>query len=323
MTLAEQPAGKALTLKEVNVMQDRMALYDKVADRLKADYDAVRKANLDTGMKGTAGETVLSRWIQEWLPKRLSIQSGAVISRNEGPTNQMDGLIFDASETPVFRTIGDCDIIPIEGVLCAIEINTGVQTNYSKLLKDAEKLTTVARYSTSRLPHTGLAVSHVLANRRMQELTRDELIRTLLIHRTHDGKPLLVIFAEDIEGTLDEAAKRVMDHNKEAGVMFSVDGLFFLNQGFAHHIDPTGKGWCSRRMQGSLFSCLKASPGEVLLKIQSVILTSLSQAGKTHPASFEAYMARVGQAEREMKAATPVADDAYLRQPDSSTVVRG
>jgi hypothetical protein len=166
-----------------------------------------------------------------------------------------------------------------------------------------------------------VALSHIPPDVDPGALSVDELISSLTLHRAHDGKPLLLVFAEQVSGDLRVCSRRLMEHNKSGGVRESVDGLFVLRQGFALHLDPQRMGWATSRMPGAHFAYLEATPGEVLLKLQSVTLKHLFVAGKVHPGGFDSYLSAPGQAEREVARSSLVSDDAYLAQPPDAGYV--
>jgi hypothetical protein len=72
---------------------------------------------MDTGLSGTAAESVLNEWMQTWLPTRVSVLKGAILATNTAPTTQRDWVMFDRVDTPVFYQLGESFLLPIEGVL--------------------------------------------------------------------------------------------------------------------------------------------------------------------------------------------------------------
>jgi hypothetical protein len=233
----------------------------------------------------------------------------------------MDCILFDHIESPVFHRVGNTDILPIEGVVGAVEINFGVSTTYQKIIKDAEKLHNLAKLTESRLPRVSILLSHLPLSYNANNVTTEQLTKGLTFHRAHDGKPLLLIFAERVNGDLQEVAKRIMEHNKKVGIRNSIDGIFILQQGFALHVDNNKTGWTTQRMEGSEFRFLPVSQGHVLIKMQSVILKNLYQIGKTHPGGFDAYINQTGQGPQEISTATLVSDQQYINQKDVGSII--
>jgi hypothetical protein len=301
--------------------QNRIQLYEQIAAGLSSLYDQIRTSSLDSGLSGTSGEAAIVGWMRQWLPGRVSIRNGAVLSVRDDPTNQMDCLLFDYIESPIFHRIGQVDILPIEGILGAVEINYGSNTSYQKIGRDAEKLSKLAELAEARLSRIGIGLSHLPPDRDARLASVEQLVGNLSLHRGHDGKPILLIFAEQLSGDLQEITRRLMEYNKSVGVRRSIDGLFILQQGIALHIDPNQNGWITSRLPGAHLGCLSVSQGYVLLKMQSIILKHLYLSGKTHPEGFDAYVAQTGQGQKEITNARIVSGNEYIRQEDSGTVV--
>jgi hypothetical protein len=126
----------------------------------------------------------------------------------------------------------------------------------------------MARDSVRR---AALAYSHLSFGINLgQCFTRVEGRRTGVLPAVQHESGAL-IFAEQINGNLVESARRIMASNKTVGVRASVAGVFVLQQGFALHPSSDHTVWNATRQPGDAFACLAATPGEVLLKLQSVI----------------------------------------------------
>lgn len=305
------------------VVQRRIEVYEQVAAGLTAEYNQLRSVGVDPGMAGTSAESVLVGWLKKWMPGRISVENGAVISVRDEPTNQMDCLLFDHIESPIFQRTGNAAILPVEGVVGAIEMNYGENTTYGKLNLDAQKLEQLGRRAVHQLQRAAVALTHLPIDKDPSSASREELIAGLEKHMGHDQGPQLLIFVEELRGDLQEAAVRLMVHNKKVGVRFSVDGLFVLKQGFVLHIDSSKKGWNSKRLAGAELGFSSVSEGQVLIKLQSVLLQYFYQVGKTHPRGFDAYTSQTGQGEREVRAAQVVSDEEYVAQRDDAVVLRG
>ncbi len=128
------------------------------------------------------------------------------------------------------------------------------------------------------------------------------------------SKPLALIFTETLNISLEEAAKRIADFNKKAGVKCSIDGIFILREGFALHMDQSNIGWTVQRLAGHRFGCLKTTEGQVLLKFQSVIFNYLHFMGKTSSHGFDRYSSTDDQGKKEIASAKVVSDKEYLEQ---------
>lgn len=295
-------------------------VYESWASALLKAYEDARGLGLDSDVKGTQGEQAFLSWLHEWLPSRVEPLQGAVISTKRSPTNQMDCLLFDRAESPVFYRQGSSVVVPIEGVLGNVEINTGEHASYTKILRDAEKLDSVAQLAADRQDRLPIPMSHIPAPRDISTITGEDLRSGLTYHHVFGGKPLLLVFVEDLQGRLEELGPRIADHNKGVGVRRSVDGVFVLKQGYILHVDPAGAGWTTQRLEGNSLACASGSPGEVLLKLQSVVLQYLHQHSLVHPGGFDRYMSTEHQGRDEVAAATRISDSDYQSQADPGSV---
>jgi hypothetical protein len=296
--------------------QSRMRMFERVATGLLAKYDEIRDAELDSGLTGAAGENIVTEWMRTWLPTRIGLRNGAIVSMNREPTTQRDCVLFDQAETPTYRQFGDVDLLPIEGVLGDVELNYGEHTGYTKVLTDAAKLTDIGLMARDSFRRMAVAYSHLPMNVNPVTATREQVISGLVNHQGFPVKPILLVFAEQLEGNLQECARRVMEHNKAVGVRASVDGIFVLKQGYALHPASDRKGWNTTRQPGDAFACLETTASEVLLRLQSVTLRHLAIAGRIHPGGFDHYLSVTEQGEREVAASMLVSDDNYIAQPD-------
>ena len=300
--------------------EERFRIYEKIAEQLRSSYEELRLQGLDSGLAGSSAEKILVAWLKEWLPLRVDVRGGAVISRKGGPTTQRDALLFDRLECPVFRRIGDTDLLPIEGVVGAIELNYGLSTGYKKLLRDAAKLSEIKALARARLRRAAMVVSHLQVGRDPEHVTQKERVETTTLHLPQEGRPILLIFAEQLEGTLSECAHRLVEHNKSVGVGESVDGLFVLRQGYALHYNEARRV-ITQRLPGSHFRCRSTSEGEVLLRMQDILLTHLYMAGKVHPEGFRSYVSGEEERELEHPVEEPVSDAKYAEQTDDDLLM--
>jgi len=298
---------------------DRKKVYEDTVNSLFDQYNKIRSSGIDTGMSGNKAEKHFLKWLNEWMPKKIESKSGAIISVDDGPTNQMDCVLFDSYDNPSFEiNEDDGNIFPIEGVVGAIELNVGENTSYQKIIKDCEKLTRMLRMCDKKIIGQPKLTSIVKFG---GDINSVENLKNNLYHfMTHEGKPLSLICVEDINGSLEEAAKRIMEHNKSVGIRYSIDGLFVLKQGFALHKDTRETGWVIHRQAGTKFCTSLTEPKIVLLRLQSITLSYLQLMGKISSAGFDRYFYELGLVEQEMSSSITVSDSDYISQEDPGTV---
>ena len=268
-TARVEPSRQAVAIIGVSsdMQEQRRALFKSVGDRLLADLRGAAAGRTDTQVQGRAAENAFREWLKNQLPKRFDVVKGAVLSPREGPTGEMDCLVVDSGQAPAFRQVGGKpDLLPIEGVVASIEINSGSSgTSYVKLMQDAGKLAEVGRLrGMSPLPKP-IKLSPLLG----EGLNTTD--RDLWVSRQHfSGPPLLFIFAESLRGNLRELATRLAIHNRGVSLSESVDGAFILNKGFILHLEP-GTGWNVHRLTGFPLGWMQADPSQVLLKLMTII----------------------------------------------------
>lgn len=248
------------------MLEQRRELFRSIGDRLSADLRAAAEGATDTGVQGAAGEEYVRSWLSQQLPKRFEVATGAVLSSDSGPTGQLDCLIVDGDQSPAFRQIGGRpDLFPIEGIVASIEVNTGRSgATYAKLLRDASKLSELGKLR-GRPPLPKAVQLEPMAG---GVPTLESAI--FVARRRFPMQPLLLIFAERLQGSLRELTTRLASHNKSVSISESVDAVFIVDKGFVSHLTP-GQGWNVQRLAGFPLGWIEAEPWEVLLKLMTMI----------------------------------------------------
>src|SRR5579859_3413892 len=138
----------------MNVHDQRRQTFGLLGGVLLSQLKASAAAQTDSDVQGRASEIHFRDWLNKQLPQRFRALSGTVLSALQPPCTQRDCVIFDDGECAAFRQSGgESDMFPVEGVIAAIEINTGTSgTRVAKLSKDCEKLTEVGRLMLGAAP---------------------------------------------------------------------------------------------------------------------------------------------------------------------------
>lgn len=103
------------------------------------------------GESGRRREDELRAILQDFLPRRFAVSSGEAVSATGEVSHQLDIIIYDALETPVFDRGPSSVVIPIEGLLAAVEVASRLDS--SKLAQDAAKLGQLKRMTRSAWTH--------------------------------------------------------------------------------------------------------------------------------------------------------------------------
>jgi hypothetical protein len=82
----------------------RKEIFAQAAKKLRADFEEVKATVLHGGLKGGEAEDLVRKFLQGHLPKRFDAGSGLVIDPHDQLSKQMDVIIYDALNCPVYRT---------------------------------------------------------------------------------------------------------------------------------------------------------------------------------------------------------------------------
>lgn len=95
------------------------------------------------GESGRRREDDVRDFLRAYLPRRFGVDTGEIVATDGSVSPQMDIIIWDAFETPLFDRSQSSIQIPIEGVYAVIEISTNL--NGPKLAEDVEKIRQVKK----------------------------------------------------------------------------------------------------------------------------------------------------------------------------------
>jgi len=111
-------------------------IFQGLSQKLRADFEFLSSQLSHSLSTGEAREFVLKELLRQYLPARLGVEKGIVISsvENEPPSKQIDIIIYDKLNIPILYNAGNLRIFPIEGVYAVIEVKSNLN---SKTLKDA------------------------------------------------------------------------------------------------------------------------------------------------------------------------------------------
>lgn len=95
------------------------------------------------GEEGKECESILKMFLERYLPKKYSIGSGLIISKDKNfKSNQTDLIIYDKFNSPLLAYYESLDLLPIECVYSAIEVKKRLNKNEDliDILKKIEKI---------------------------------------------------------------------------------------------------------------------------------------------------------------------------------------
>jgi len=89
---------------------------------MRQRLEEIRAALSHRGLKGCANEAILSEWLEQYLPRSVSICTGEVIDSHGLRSKQADVIAFDTFTAPRYFTSGDTNVLPVEAVYSVFEV---------------------------------------------------------------------------------------------------------------------------------------------------------------------------------------------------------
>lgn len=126
-------------------MNTLQTLFEGLSKKLQADFEFLTNQFSHSLSTGEAREFVLRELLRLYLPSRLGVEKGIIVSsiKEDVPSHQIDIVIFDKLNTPVLYAAEHIRLFPIEGVYAVIEVKSNLDTN--ELKKSIENIRSVTK----------------------------------------------------------------------------------------------------------------------------------------------------------------------------------
>ena len=137
-------------------------IFQGLSQKLQADFELLSSQLAHSLSVGEAREFVLKELLRQYLPAKLGVEKGIIISslNNELPSKQIDIVIYDKLNTPILYNAENLRIFPIEGVYMIIEVKSNLDLN---ALKDAiENIRSVKKMSKKAFVEQKGAIIHTV-----------------------------------------------------------------------------------------------------------------------------------------------------------------
>lgn len=120
-------------------MSDLATIMEGVSKQLVASIEAGRVAIAHRSEKGSAVEGAVRQFFREHLPSSIGVAHGEVIDRHGGTSTQLDVILYDEARTPILYQDQEAGVrvIPVEGVIAAIEVKTSLRLDEIPSLSEA------------------------------------------------------------------------------------------------------------------------------------------------------------------------------------------
>lgn len=114
-------------------------IFSAIAKKMQIDFNLQSKGIQHRGLKGRARETVLGKFLREYLPKSFGIGHGEILSFDGKRSDEMDIVIYDAVSCPILYCEDEVQIFPAEAVYAVIQVKSHLNTK--ELEKSLENIT--------------------------------------------------------------------------------------------------------------------------------------------------------------------------------------
>jgi len=190
-------------------------LFKAACKGLNADFTKIRETMPHYGIAGTETENVLNKFLNDHLPRRFAATAGIAIDVEDNISQQIDTLIYDAENSPVYRAGENLEaqILPSDSIAAAIEIKSNL--NKEELKDAAEKIALIKKLKRSPISNQDQQVNF-----------------SNFITITCFG----VVFAYTSETTLKTLAKNLKEINQSLHESQKVDLVVILDKGIISYV---------------------------------------------------------------------------------------
>jgi hypothetical protein len=194
-------------------------IFEEIENEMRAKFERARISIKHSALKGSAFENTLKDFLIAYLPKHLSFSRGMIVDSDGKYSKEIDIIIYDTANTPIFEKSGDIQVIPVECVYGVIEVKAYLDTD--ELKKIYENLDSVRNFSKKSFFKSGGAVIYV----------------NNVYGKEWDFWPInYFVFAID-SMKLDKIAKYIEERNKnETRELWNqIDTICVLEKGLVYH----------------------------------------------------------------------------------------
>ena len=102
----------------------RQSIFTQAAKKLRADFEELRSTVPHAGLKGSEGEQLIRRFLDDHLPQRFRAGAGFIIDHEDHVSKQTDVIIYDALHCPTYRASETAGIYPSDNVAAVVEVKS-------------------------------------------------------------------------------------------------------------------------------------------------------------------------------------------------------
>lgn len=200
-------------------------LFREAGRQLRAEFQAIKGTNPLPGERGGEAEDIVRRFLNDHLPKRFAADTGLVVDDEGGVSLQCDVIVYDASNSPVYRRGPRVLILPSDNVAAVLEVKSTL--NKAELEDAAKKIASVKRLKRSPVTNVD------------QPATFGSLIMT---------RTMGVVFAYDAATSLETLGENLSEINGSYPADQWIDMVVVLDKGVIGYavqiiFSPDFAGW--------------------------------------------------------------------------------
>ena len=99
-------------------------VFESISEKMQSDFEKVTKLVSHPGVKGTARENALMKYLRPHIPDKFEFSDGIIIDSFDHQSCQVDVIIHDRIATPFLQDQDLANVIPIESVYAVIEVKS-------------------------------------------------------------------------------------------------------------------------------------------------------------------------------------------------------
>jgi hypothetical protein len=183
-------------------------LISQAGRHLRAEFENIKNSNPHFAERGAEAEIILSKFLNQHLPKRFAAGSGLIVDQRNNVSSQTDVIIYDAENSPIYRKGERVLILPNDNVSAVIEVKSKLTKR--ELEDAAQKIVSVKALEKSPITDVD------------QPVTFSPLITT---------RTLGVVFAYESATSLQSLAENLRDINRDIPSEQWIDSVVVLDQG--------------------------------------------------------------------------------------------
>ena len=210
-----------MLLDLVNTMPVEMErLFKSISEQMSIEFDFITSQFTHRGLRGQSRESTLNEFLGQYLPKKIGIGTGEIVSVNGRVSGQQDVVLYDTINCPTLYDRGGIQIFPSEGVFSVISVKSNLDS--TQLLDCVNNISSVKRLPKTEYFPQGAVIHDV----------------TYLYGNEYDHFPTLgFVFAYD-SINLNTLKNRLIEINEEQRLPIDkrIDMICVLKKGIIYNI---------------------------------------------------------------------------------------